>query len=168
MRTLYRILGIEKDASPRDIKRAFRAIARDNHPDYAHQRGWSAAEAKKRAAVYREATAANEILSKVNKRAAYDRELDAIRWSFMARQRARRRPRQSARPDLDPQPFDGINVEDVASMVTEQANQQRQLRIEAGRDEYQTRKQAFRDAVEKMTQDLMAEVMLAQMDALGL
>ena len=29
----YKILGVSKDAKPEEIKKAFRKIARDNHPE---------------------------------------------------------------------------------------------------------------------------------------
>ena len=168
MRTLYRILCVEKDATATEIKRAYRAIARDNHPDLANQRGWSRAEIKKRAQVFKDASTANEILTNKAKRASYDRDLDALRWSFLAQRRGRERPRQSAKPDLDPQPFDGINVEDVAAAVQTQAQHRRQLRIEAGREQYKGRQAAFREAVEKLTEEMLAEVLLGTMDDLGL
>ena len=40
----YKVLGVSKDAKPEQIKKAFRKIARDNHPD-SHP-GDKAAEAR--------------------------------------------------------------------------------------------------------------------------
>jgi len=61
----YKILGVTKDAKPADIKKAFRKIARDNHPD-AHP-GDKKAEQR-----FKEASEANDILSDPDKRKEYD------------------------------------------------------------------------------------------------
>ncbi|MCL2783546.1 MAG: molecular chaperone DnaJ [Propionibacteriaceae bacterium] len=61
----YKILGVTKDAKPADIKKAFRKIARDNHPD-AHP-GDKLAEQR-----FKEASEANDILSDPDKRKEYD------------------------------------------------------------------------------------------------
>ena len=61
----YKILGVSKDAKPADIKKAFRKIARDNHPD-AHP-GDKKAEQR-----FKEASEANDILSDPDKRKDYD------------------------------------------------------------------------------------------------
>jgi len=61
----YKILGVSKDAKPADIKKAFRKIARDNHPD-AHP-GDKAAEQR-----FKAASEANDILSDPDKRREYD------------------------------------------------------------------------------------------------
>ena len=61
----YKVLGVSKDAKPEEIKKAFRKIARDNHPD-SHP-GDKAAEAR-----FKEASEANDVLSNVKKRKEYD------------------------------------------------------------------------------------------------
>ena len=61
----YKILGVPKDAKPADIKKAFRKIARDNHPD-AHP-GNKRAEQR-----FKEASEAHDILSDADKRKEYD------------------------------------------------------------------------------------------------
>ena len=61
----YKILGVSKDAKAADIKKAFRKIARDNHPD-AHP-GDKKAEQR-----FKEASEANDILSDPDKRKEYD------------------------------------------------------------------------------------------------
>lgn len=61
----YKVLGVSKDAKPEDIKKAFRKIARENHPD-AHP-GDKAREAR-----FKEASEANSILSDPAKRKEYD------------------------------------------------------------------------------------------------
>lgn|SRR5574341_616105 len=60
----YKILGVAKDASPEDIKKAFRRLARQYHPDVSSDPG---AEAK-----FKEVNEANEVLSDPDKRARYD------------------------------------------------------------------------------------------------
>src|SRR5689334_1227701 len=60
----YKILGVGRDASAEDIKRAYRKLARQYHPDKNKARG---AEDK-----FKEANEANEVLSDPKKRKAYD------------------------------------------------------------------------------------------------
>jgi curved DNA-binding protein len=60
----YKILGVSRDASAEDIKRAYRKLARQYHPDKNKAKG---AEDK-----FKEANEANEVLSDPKKRAAYD------------------------------------------------------------------------------------------------
>src|SRR5699024_5892582 len=59
----YAILGVQQDASTEEIKRAYRKLARQHHPDVA---GAEAAEKFKHIA------AAHEVLSNPQKRAEYD------------------------------------------------------------------------------------------------
>jgi molecular chaperone DnaJ len=62
----YEVLGVERDASEQQIKKAFRQLARELHPDVnAHDPD---AEQK-----FKEAAEANEILSDPERRATYDR-----------------------------------------------------------------------------------------------
>jgi molecular chaperone DnaJ len=62
----YEVLGVQRDASEQQIKKAFRQLARELHPDVnAHDPD---AEEK-----FKEAAEANEILSDSERRATYDR-----------------------------------------------------------------------------------------------
>lgn len=61
----YKILGVSKDAKPDDIKKAFRKIARDNHPDQNPDN--AKAEAR-----FKEASEAHAVLSDPAKRKEYD------------------------------------------------------------------------------------------------
>jgi molecular chaperone DnaJ len=61
----YKILGVSKDASAAEIKKAFRKIARESHPD-AHPGD------KAREATFKAASEANSILSDPAKRKEYD------------------------------------------------------------------------------------------------
>jgi molecular chaperone DnaJ len=65
----YRVLGVERDAAPDEIKRAFRALARQHHPDANPDPG---AEAR-----FKEINAAYEVLSDPVKRERYDLYGDA-------------------------------------------------------------------------------------------
>ncbi|MGA2759682.1 MAG: molecular chaperone DnaJ [Candidatus Cybelea sp.] len=62
----YEILGVARDASGEEIKRAYRALARQHHPDVAEDK--SKAEHR-----FKEINEAYEVLSDPNKRAQYDR-----------------------------------------------------------------------------------------------
>lgn len=64
-RDYYEVLGVKKDASGEDIKKAFRKLAFQHHPDHNHDDG---AEDK-----FKEANEAYEVLSNTDKRSAYDR-----------------------------------------------------------------------------------------------
>lgn len=61
----YKILGLEKTASPEEIKKAYRKLARKHHPDLNPNN----VEAKK---TFQELNEANEVLSDPEKRKKYD------------------------------------------------------------------------------------------------
>ncbi len=62
----YQVLGVERDASPEEIKRAFRVLARQSHPD--SNPDDPSAEAR-----FRQIAQAYEVLSDPEKRRRYDR-----------------------------------------------------------------------------------------------
>jgi curved DNA-binding protein len=75
----YAVLGVPKTASQADIKKAFRKLARQHHPDA--KPGDTAAERK-----FKEVNEANEVLSDPAKRKQYD-DLGA-NWEAISRARA--------------------------------------------------------------------------------
>ncbi len=67
----YEVLGVKPDASADDIRKAYRKLAKQHHPDL----NPGNVEAERR---FKEVTAANDILSDPDKRARFDRgEIDA-------------------------------------------------------------------------------------------
>src|SRR5947209_4820519 len=64
-RDYYEVLAIERGASVEEVKRAYRRLARQYHPDVNHEPG-----AEER---FKEVNEAYEVLSDDEKRAAYDR-----------------------------------------------------------------------------------------------
>ena len=64
-RDYYEVLGLSRSATDAEIKRAFRALARELHPDVSH-----APDAEQR---FREVAEAYEVLSDPESRATYDR-----------------------------------------------------------------------------------------------
>ena len=65
-RDYYEVLGVARDASEQDLKKAYRRLARKYHPD----RNSDDADAEQK---FKEANEAFEVLSDADKRAAYDR-----------------------------------------------------------------------------------------------
>ena len=65
----YEILGVDRNATPDQIKSAYRKLAKQYHPDF-HPNDAEAAEK------FKEINEANETLSDENKRKQYDYELD--------------------------------------------------------------------------------------------
>ena len=61
----YKVLGVSKDAKPEEIKKAYRKLARDNHPD--QNPGNPAAEQR-----FKDVSEANDVLSHTEKRKEYD------------------------------------------------------------------------------------------------
>ncbi len=93
-RDYYEVLGVPKDASVDDIKRAYRRLALKHHPD--RNPGDSTAEGK-----FKEAAEAYEVLSNAERRQTYDRFGHAgLR----------------GHPGHD---FNSMNVEDIFSMFDE-------------------------------------------------
>ncbi len=71
MRDPYQVLGVARGASDADIKKAYRRLAKDNHPD---RNADNPAKLEK----FKEANAAYELLSDAEKKARFDRgEIDA-------------------------------------------------------------------------------------------
>jgi DnaJ-class molecular chaperone len=84
--TPYEVLGVKRDASADEIRKAYRQLAKEFHPDL--NPGKPAAEAR-----FKAVTAANDILSDPEKRARYDRgEID---------ESGAERPRYSYRPHAE-------------------------------------------------------------------
>src|SRR5438132_2249204 len=84
--TPYEVLGVKPDATADEIRKAYRKLAKEFHPDL--NPGKPAAEAR-----FKAVTAANELLSDPEKRARYDRgEID---------ESGAERPRYSYRPHAE-------------------------------------------------------------------
>src|SRR5678815_2370579 len=71
-RDYYDVLGVAKDASDEDIKKAYRKQAMKHHPDRNHGKG-DEKSSKASEEKFKEAKEAYEMLSDPQKRAAYDR-----------------------------------------------------------------------------------------------
>jgi DnaJ-class molecular chaperone len=102
--TPYEVLGVKRDATPEQIRKAYRKLAKEFHPDL--NPGKPAAEAR-----FKAVTAANDMLSDPDKRARYDRgEIDET---------GAERPRYSYRPHAEGaqgrkyQPQGNIDIDDL-------------------------------------------------------
>jgi curved DNA-binding protein len=89
-RDYYALLGVNKNASADDIKKAYRRLARKYHPDL--NPGDKTAESK-----FKEITEANEVLSDPEKRSQYDRFGQYWKQSEPPRPNARPNPTQAPR-----------------------------------------------------------------------
>lgn len=69
----YKVLGVARDADERDIKRAYRKLVKEHHPDKAQSRGVPKEEAEKKMAAINEAY---ETLSDPELKARVDRGED--------------------------------------------------------------------------------------------
>jgi len=105
--TPYEVLGVKRDASADEIRKAYRKLAKEFHPDL--NPGKPAAEAR-----FKAVTGAYDILSDKEKRARYDRgEIDET---------GAERPRYSYRPHAEGaqgwkyQPQGEINPEDLEDL----------------------------------------------------
>ena len=94
-KNLYRVLRIKRNASPNEIKKAYRSAAKRYHPDIS----------KKKEEKFRQVQEAYETLSDPEKKSVYDRELQPKRkgdQSFYVRQ-------PFVSDDFFAGPFDWVN-----------------------------------------------------------
>lgn len=85
----YQVLGVDRHATAVDIKKAFRKLAREFHPDVAKDKAMAAGK-------FSEINEANEVLSDPEKRRKYD-ELGAD-WNHPERQAAQKEGRFAGAP----------------------------------------------------------------------
>ena len=69
-RDYYEVLGVDRNASANDIKKAYRKLAIQYHPDRQHEK--SEAEKKEAEEKFKEAAEAYSVLSDADKKARYD------------------------------------------------------------------------------------------------
>jgi curved DNA-binding protein len=108
-RDLYEILGVSRTASTEEIKKAYRKLAKQYHPDV--NPGNKAAEEK-----FKEVTAAFEVVSDEKRRKLYDEfGADALRTGFDEKkaEEYRRWKRQGAPPGGMPFDFGDFTTVDV-------------------------------------------------------
>jgi len=108
-RDLYEILGVPRTASQDELKKSYRRLAKQHHPDV--NPGNKAAEEK-----FKEVTAAFEVLSDPKRRSLYDEfGADALRTGFDEKraEEVRRWKRQGAPPGGMPFDFGDFATVDV-------------------------------------------------------
>ncbi|MFZ2004377.1 MAG: DnaJ C-terminal domain-containing protein [Stellaceae bacterium] len=108
--TPYEVLGVKPDAGPDDIRKAYRKLAKELHPDL--NPGKPEAEAR-----FKTVSAAYDLLSDADKRARYDRgEIDESgaerpRYSYRPHAEGAQGWKYSSQGDMNPE-----NLEDILSM----------------------------------------------------
>jgi DnaJ-class molecular chaperone len=82
---LYQLLGLRRDASPEEIKKAYRELAKRHHPDRTQNNPQDTE-------IFKAVSVAFATLSNPAKRATYDRELAATERKASPQRRQTRRP----------------------------------------------------------------------------
>lgn len=95
---LYERLGVQRDASPDEIKRAYRASALRWHPDSANKVANDVQEAQREFIAVSEAYG---ILSDAAKRRQYDAETPVLVPAIKTQEKSQRRARPSKKKDFD-------------------------------------------------------------------
>ena len=102
MDNYYKILGLSKNATEKDIRQAYRKLARTHHPDV--NQGNSASEEK-----FKEINEAYGVLSDADKRKKYD--LYGDKWEHADQmQEAQSQAQANSRRQATWSPFDGFNA----------------------------------------------------------
>jgi len=99
----YKVLGVEPKATPAEIKKAYRKLAKANHPD-------TTGGDKKKEARFKEVNTAYEILGDAKKRAQYDEVREQIRSG---------RLRRGPVPGAGPHPGGGPQVWDLSDLFSQ-------------------------------------------------
>ncbi len=143
----YQTLGLAKDASADDIRRAYRKLAKKHHPDL--NPGSKTAEAR-----FKEISGANDLLSDPDKRARFDRgEIDAA--GDPKPERASYRSYADAGAGARYGSADAGGMGDIFADLFAQANEranERNSRPMRGRDAAYTLAVDFTDAITGMQQ----------------
>ncbi len=133
----YQTLGVAKDASVDDIRRAYRKLAKKHHPDL--NPGNKAAEDR-----FKEVSSANDLLSDPEKRARFDRgEIDAAGEP----RHERATYRQHADTGFNTGPYGAEGMSDMFADLFAQARQGRAARPARGQDAAYALTVSFVDAI---------------------
>jgi DnaJ-class molecular chaperone len=149
----YKILGVAKDASQDDIRRAYRKLAKKHHPDL--NPGNSKAED-----LFKKISAANGLLTDADKRARFDRgEIDATGQERPQqpsyREHAERDPgRRYSRAGAGGQGWDGGDFSDIFGTMFNQGGRQGGAYQARGDDERYSLTTEFLDAINGATRRL--------------
>ncbi len=110
----YAALNISPDATPDDIKRAYRQLARQHHPD-------AKGQASSTSLLFRQTQEAYELLSHPIKRAAYDRRQAEAGHSLQAAFRLKIQTSRTAMPVLDAEQIVYVLYEVSAGKIDKQS-----------------------------------------------
>ena len=110
----YAALNVSPDATPDDIKRAYRQLARQHHPD-------AKGHAASTSLLFRQIQEAYELLSHPTKRAAYDRRQTEAGHSLQAAFRLKIQASRTAMPILDTEQILYVLYEISAGKIDQQS-----------------------------------------------
>jgi DnaJ-class molecular chaperone len=105
----YQILGVSRNASEKDIKQAYRRLARKHHPDV--NPGDKSAEAK-----FKEINEAQEVLSDPEKRKKYDQLGDNWQYADQFNKAGAQGPFGGGQPQYQTYEWDGAEAGDLGSI----------------------------------------------------
>lgn len=103
MKTLYNLLEVEETASADEIKKAYRRIAKEHHPDANVDKHWTDEEKVKHEAILSKAGDAYDILKDEEKRKKYDEKLKEKRERYeqIKKEKERRKKEEAARKEAE-------------------------------------------------------------------
>ncbi len=144
----YAILGVARDASAEDIRRAYRKLAKTHHPDL--NPGNKVAEER-----FKAIASANDLLSDPEKRGRFDRgEIDATGHERPPRQTYREHAAGAGGRRYGPSPWDDADADDILNAVFGARRGPGGASPRRGRDEQYSLSVAFLDAVRGTTSRL--------------
>ena len=144
MKTLYNILEVEETASADEIKKAFRRMAKEHHPDANVDKHWSDEEKTKHEAILSKVSDAYDILKDEETRKKYDEKLKEkrLRHEQIKKEKERRRKEEAARKEAEARKREEARREAEARKAEEERRTAEARRAEEERRAEEARREA--------------------------